>query len=182
MIGVRPATSTALAAAALRSELTQAAAHVAADIGVMSDLQVGYAGSSIALTGRMVAAGTLVALALALFGVIGVVREGLARRTREIGLRIALGARGHEVVRLTAREVALTILGGALVGLGLVIVVDRTLSSVLFPYVPRLTSGVLDPPVLSAAVALVVAVGVATAAVTASGAAKVDPAVALRSD
>jgi predicted permease len=183
MIGVRPATSTALAAAALRSELTQAAAHVAADIGVMSDLQVGYAGSSIALTGRMVAAGTLVALALALFGVIGVVREGLARRTREIGLRIALGARGHEVVRLTAREVALTILGGALVGLGLVIVVDRTLSSVLFgAYVPRLTSGVLDPPVLSAAVALVVAVGVATAAVTASGAAKVDPAVALRSD
>ena len=184
-LGARPTSSTAAAREALRSELARVAPTLPIEVGTMAALQVarGYAGSSIALTGRMVAAGTVIALLLAVLGIVGVVREGLSRRTREIGLRMALGARAPQVIGVTAWESASTALAGIALGLAVIFPLDQVLSSVVFDSdVSRLTQGVLDPRVLATAALVVVVVAATTAVIAAGRAAGVDPAVALRSE
>ncbi len=185
MIGVRPRTSTSLAAEAIATELQAVAPSLSSEISTMATLQVreGYSGRTIADTGRMVGAGVAIAVLLAVLGIVGVVSEGLSRRTREIGLRMALGARRHEVVGLTARESVLTALSGVALGLLAIMPLDRALSGVVFGYdVQRLTDGALDPRVLTVSTLVVVAVTTIAAVVSATRATRVDPGVALGSE
>jgi putative ABC transport system permease protein len=186
MIAVRPSTSTAAAAQALRNELAAAAPDLPIQsLGTMQSLQVanGYSGRSILLTGRLVAGGVLVALALALLGILGVARESLARRTRELGLRIALGARLWQIVGVAARESVTTALIGVALGLAVIFPLNAGLSSLVFGYdVRRLTRGVLDPFVLGIAASVVVIVACAAAIAAAAKAVGIDPAEALRSE
>jgi ABC-type antimicrobial peptide transport system permease subunit len=155
-------------------------------VGTMTALQVrdGYAGSLISMTGRMVGAGTVIALLLAAFGIVAVVREGVTRRTREIGLRVALGARAHQVVGIAALESALTTSLGVALGLAVLYPLGDALSGLaLFRFeVDRLTEGVLALPVLGVAIATVVAGAAVTAVASAVKATRIDPAEALRSD
>jgi predicted permease len=185
MVGVRPALSTGLAAEALRAAFADVAPSLAVDVGTMTSLQVtnSYAGAAIALTGRLVATGMVVATLLALFGVVGVLAEALTRRTREIGIRRALGATKARIVAITAREVVTTVGLGITVGLLALFFLDRTLGSVLFDYyTQRLTTGVIDPPALAATAALVGAAAMLTALAASRRAATIDPAVALRNE
>ncbi|MEJ7811456.1 MAG: ABC transporter permease [Gemmatimonadaceae bacterium] len=115
-----------------------------------------------------------VALALAALGVYGVVSFAVAQRTREIGIRVALGATRGDVLRLVVGQgVALAVAGGA-AGLLVALTATRVLRSLLYGVAP-------SDPVTFAAIALLLAAAVVAASwIPARRAAGTPPAVALR--
>jgi putative ABC transport system permease protein len=118
----------------------------------------------------------LVALLLAALGLYGLVAHSVGRRTREIGLRVTLGARPADVVRLVLREGLLPALAGTALGTLTALGAARLLTSLLFGVSP--TDGVT----LACAAALLVAVSLLAAALPARRALAVEPATALRQD
>ena len=128
---------------------------------------------------QRIAAGLLgafgvVALLLAAVGLYGVVAFAVAQRTREIGIRVALGAQSREVLRLMLRQ-GMTLAGiGLLVGLPLSFVAGRLVSGFL------LGAGAADPFVFIAAAAALALVTLVASYVPARRASRVDPMVALR--
>jgi len=117
-----------------------------------------------------------VALLLAALGVFGVVSYGVARREREIGLRMALGARPADVTRLVTvgamKPAVIGAVGGGLAGLSL----GQALSGLLYQTSPR------DPWTLGAVALVLLGITYAAAAWPARRAARVDPMVALRAE
>lgn len=114
------------------------------------------------------------ALLLATVGVYGVMAFSVSQRTREVGVRVALGALQQQVVRLFLREgMRLTAIGIA-IGLGLSIAVAKVLSSVFFGITPG------DALTFGGVAALLALVALAACWVPARRAAKVDPMRALR--
>jgi predicted permease len=122
--------------------------------------------------------GSFAALALLLagLGLYGALAQGVARRTREIGVRMALGARAGDVVRLFAGEgVALAAVGLG-IGLALALALSGAIRPLLFGVAPH------DPATLAAVALLLLAVAAAAAALPARRAARVDPSHALRQE
>jgi putative ABC transport system permease protein len=117
-----------------------------------------------------------VAVTLAAVGVYGLVSFTVAQRTREIGLRMALGAQRRRVVGEVVRRGLLLCVAGAALGLGAAALVGRFVDSLLFGTSP------LDPVVLGAAVLLLLACGGVSLVVPALNAAAVDPARTLRAE
>ena len=116
------------------------------------------------------------ALVLALVGVYGVVSYAVARRTREVGIRISLGARPGEVVRLLMRDgFTLVGVGGAL-GLLIALLAARVLRTVLYGIEP------IDPLTFTVGPVLLLAIGALAAWVPAQRASRVDPARVLKGD
>ena len=115
-------------------------------------------------------------LLLAGIGLYGVLASAVARRTREIGLRLALGARGRDVAALFGRETATLVLAGATLGGLLAFTCARVLEGVLFGVAAT------DPLTLAASVALLAAAAALATATPLWRAARVDPLVALRSE
>jgi putative ABC transport system permease protein len=114
------------------------------------------------------------AVALAMIGVYGIVSYSISQRTNEIGIRVALGARSADVVRLVLRE-ALTLAAIALLlGLAGSLALSRVLQTLLFEVTPT------DPATLAAVCGLVLAVSALAAVVPARRATHIDPMVALR--
>jgi putative ABC transport system permease protein len=114
------------------------------------------------------------ALLLALGGVFGVLAYSVAQRTREIGVRIALGASTTNVLKMVLQQGALTAAIGMAIGLLGCFLLTRFMRSLLFEVGPG------DPLTLAGvALLLVIATGIASY-VPARRAAKVDPMVALR--
>jgi predicted permease len=125
---------------------------------------------------RVIAAAGAMALALAALGLYGVVAFTVARRTREIGVRLALGARPSDVVRLFVKGAARLALVGLACGLPPAFAVTAVLAS-------NLVGGQVGDPVAIAAVTVVLTMVVLIAAyVPARRAVRVDPVVALRSE
>jgi len=116
------------------------------------------------------------ALLLACVGLYGVLSYAVARRTSEIGIRMALGAAPGRIVRMTLAETGLLVAGGALIGIPAAIAASRLVSSRLYGV------GVADPVILSGATAALAVVAMLAAAVPALRAAGVDPVGALRSE
>lgn len=115
-----------------------------------------------------------VALVLAALGIYGVVAHQTAQRTREVGIRLALGARPQDVVRLIVRQ-SMTVVGvGAVLGLAAALAGGRVLAAFLYETTP------LDPWVHAAVVATIGLVGLVASIGPAARAAAVAPAVALR--
>jgi putative ABC transport system permease protein len=114
------------------------------------------------------------ALALAVVGAYGLVAYTVSRRTREIGIRMALGATKREVTRLVLQQTMMPVIAAAVVGLICGAVASRALSAVLFGLSPY------DP--LSFAVVPIVLITIAAVATYGPirRAARVDPMVALR--
>jgi len=129
---------------------------------------------------QRIAAGLLgafgvVALLLAAVGLYGVVAFAVAQRTREIGIRVALGAQGGEVLGLMLRQ-GMTLAGiGLLVGVPLAFVGARLVSAFL------VGSGAADPVVFVGAAGLLAFVTLVASYVPARRASRVDPMLALRS-
>jgi len=129
---------------------------------------------------QRIAAGILgsfgvVALLLAAVGLYGVVAFAVAQRTREIGIRVALGAQSSEVLRLMLRQ-GMTLAGiGLLVGLPLAIGAGKLVSGFL------LGAGAADPLVFIVAAVTLGLVTLVASYVPARRASRVDPIVALRS-
>jgi len=116
-----------------------------------------------------------VALLLAAVGLYGVVAFAVAQRTREIGIRVALGAQSREVLGLMLRQ-GMTLAGiGLLVGIPLAVVVAKLVSGFL------VGAGAADPLVFVGAASLLALVTLAASYVPARRASKVDPMLALRS-
>ena len=116
------------------------------------------------------------ALLLACLGIYGVVSHAVALRTNEIGIRMALGGDAAAVERLVFAQSVVPVAAGLGVGAIASMPVGGLLRSLLFGITPR------DPLSLSAAVALLAAVAVATIYVPARRATRVDPVRALRCD
>ena len=118
----------------------------------------------------------LLGLTLAAVGLYGVVGEGVARRAREIGIRMALGAGRGEVLRLVlARGVRLSVYGAA-AGLLASLALGRVVASFLFGV------GASDPFTLAAVCALLLAVSFVAAYVPARRASRLDPVTATRAE
>jgi len=126
-----------------------------------------------------------IALALAAVGITGVVSYGVARRTREFGIRLALGAQKRDVVALVLRQTLRPVAWGAAVGLSGAVAASVLLARlVLSAEMPDFTYGAGAFPVATFAGALGVLLAVIALAawLPARRAAKVDPVVALRAE
>jgi putative ABC transport system permease protein len=122
-------------------------------------------------------------LCLAGIGLYAVVAFAVSRRAREIGIRMALGARSHEVVWTVAKEVAVLVGVGTGVGLFLSLLAIAALRAVTAP-APGISlyRPTADPLALLLIAAFMAAVGLAAASMPAWRAARTDPATALRRD
>lgn len=117
-----------------------------------------------------------VAFVLALIGVYGLLSYGVSRRTREIGLRMAIGADTTAVARLVAIGSAWTLVAGLAVGIAGALAASRSLGALLFEIEPG------DPATLAAVAVLVMVAGAGATLVPLWRATRVDPVSALRQD
>jgi len=118
----------------------------------------------------------LLALALSGIGIYGVLSFAVSRRTREIGIRMALGARPLEVSRMVLRESAMLAACGFAIGGAGAAVLAGMAEVLLYGVTPT------DPAAFGLALALLVTVAFASAVVPAYRAARLDPAATLRSE
>lgn len=118
----------------------------------------------------------LIALLLAALGIYAVMSQAVQLRTRELGIRIAVGASNESVIGLIIRRGAIVAGLGLLAGLGLALGVTRYLRSFLFEIEPT------DPLTFAAIAVLLSIVALAACWFPARRATKVDPLVALRSE
>ena len=117
-----------------------------------------------------------VALLLGAVGTYGVVAHAVTRRRREIGVRLALGARSADVLRMVLGDGLRLALGGALLGVIGAAALTRLAGSLLYGVSPT------DPPIFAGVTALMLLVALAATLIPARRASRVDPTVAMRSE
>jgi ABC-type antimicrobial peptide transport system permease subunit len=118
----------------------------------------------------------LVAVVLCAVGLYGVLANAVSRRTKELGVRLALGAAPRRIVQLVLREAVLLAFLGVAVGIPCVPLIGHGIRSLLFGVQPS------DWQSVSAAVAVLLAIALLAAWLPARRAARIDPLVALRAE
>jgi len=118
----------------------------------------------------------VLALVLAVVGVSGVLAYAVTRRTREIGVRMALGARPREIASLVGRQAALLVGAGLVIGIAAAFASSKLVEDQLFGVVPN------DPWTFAGVAAVLIVAAACAAYVPARRAATVDPLVALRAE
>jgi putative ABC transport system permease protein len=116
------------------------------------------------------------ALGLAAMGVYGVMAFAVTQRTHEIGVRVALGARRADVLRLVLAQALQLLLVGIGIGLPAALLLARTLRSQLYGVAPA------DPIAFGGTIAVLSAIALLAAWLPARRAARIDPMIALRAD
>ena len=119
---------------------------------------------------------SVAAVLLASVGIYGVMAQMTAERRHEIGIRVALGARSDQVLRMVFRQGLKTVVFGVVLGMGLAIVVGHLMATQLYQVSPR------DPVTFLATPILVVAVAMTANLIPARRAMRVDPVRALQAE
>ena len=117
-----------------------------------------------------------VALLLAAIGIFGVLSYAVSQRTREIGIRMALGAPGRTVVNLIVRQAMILVVSGVIAGTTAALFVSQTMTKMLFGVTPT------DPVTFAGVAAVLVGVALFASYLPARRATRVDPIVALRAE
>jgi ABC-type antimicrobial peptide transport system permease subunit len=117
-----------------------------------------------------------IGLFLAALGLFGVTSYAVTQRTRELAVRIALGARREELLRMVLREALLLAKTGMATGLTYALLLSRVLSTLLYSLSPR------DPLTLGGVALLLLATTLLAGYLPARRATRVDPAIALRAE
>jgi len=144
------------------------------DIRTLED-RVASAGAQARFSATLLVAFALVALLLAVMGIYGVMSFAVAQRTRELGVRMALGATRQQVVGMVLGESLRLAVAGLCIGVAAAIAVTRALRSMLFEV------STTDPPTYIIMALLLLATTLVAGWLPARRAARVDPAGALRS-
>ncbi len=111
---------------------------------------------------------------LACIGLYGVMAHGVARRTNEIGIRMALGAQGGDIAWMVLRETLFLVVAGLVLGVPTAMLAARLISNQLFGLNPG------DPLTLISAAVVLSVVALLAGYVPARKASRVDPLIALR--
>jgi putative ABC transport system permease protein len=130
--------------------------------------------SGVEASARMMLVFGVIALTLAAAGIFAVMAYSVSRRTHEIGVRMALGARRFDVLRLVVMSALKMAVIGLTIGVGAALLLTRAISSALFGVIR------IDPPVFILLTALLAVVAAVAAYVPARWATKIDPMQALR--
>jgi len=126
------------------------------------------------LFARLCTAFALLSLAIACVGLYATTSYAVARRTSEIGIRMALGARSETVVRMVLRDVLMMAIAGLAIGLPAALGASKLIESLLFGVKPG------DPWALSTALAILLTAALAAGYLPAWKASKTDPMLAVR--
>jgi len=118
----------------------------------------------------------LIALMLAAIGLVAVIGQSVSQRTKEIGVRMAIGAVANDIRRMILREGMLPVAIGTILGLTFSLAVNRILQSQLVGVAPN------DPVTMTGATVVLIVVALLACQIPARRAMNVDPAVALRHD
>jgi putative ABC transport system permease protein len=124
----------------------------------------------------LVGAFAALALILSAVGLYGVIAYAVARRTREIGIRVAVGARRKDVIALVLIETGGPVLVGVIAGIAAALAMGRLLGSLLYRVAPG------DPAVLAMTAAAMCVAALAACSIPMLRALRVDPMIALRCD
>jgi putative ABC transport system permease protein len=163
-------------AAAVRHAITEVDPGLSIGEVRTMDAIVGAARSREAFVGALLLLAAAVSLFLGVVGIYGSVAHVVRHRTREIGIRLALGARPAEVIRTVVTGSMRAVLIGAALGLGVALAAAGMLSTLLFGVAPR------DPLVITAVTALLLSAAGAAALLAARSATRVAPLLAMRTD
>jgi predicted lysophospholipase L1 biosynthesis ABC-type transport system permease subunit len=125
---------------------------------------------------RLCTAFAILALVIACVGLYGAVSYSVARRTNEIGIRMALGAQRGGVVRMVLRDVLVLTAIGLSVGLAVALATTRLVASFLYGLKPN------DPTALALAVVILSSAALVAGYLPARNASRIDPVTALRID
>ena len=173
---VRAAGEPAALASAVRHELAQMDRNVPLSDVRTLDAVLGRVSAAPRLRTLLVGGFAVLAVVLALVGVYGVVGYLVSQRTREIGVRLALGARGGEVLGMLVRQGMRPVLAGVAVGIAAAVVASRLLAGMLFGVAPT------DVATYAGAATLLAAAALVATLVPARRATRIDPVAALRLD
>jgi putative ABC transport system permease protein len=124
----------------------------------------------------LMAAFAALALLLAMVGIYGVISYSVTQATQEIGIRMALGARPGDVLRIVLGYAGGLMAAGLAIGLGAALGTGRVLATQLFEVRPT------DPVTLAGVAAMLLATGLIACAIPAARAMRVDPLIALRNE
>ena len=142
----------------------------------MMDDRFGEATWRTRMSAWLLGAFSVLALILAAVGIYGVVSQTVAQRSRELGVRVALGASGTDILRLVLTRVAAFAAAGVALGLVLAVPALRVLKTLLYEVRPG------DPIVLTSLALTLLLVAVAAAYIPARRASRTDPLAALRAE
>ena len=170
---------TTVESARVLSAVRRAIGHVDASLPVLTarplEEQMAPLTAQDRTTARLAVVFACVALTLAAIGLYGVLSYGIARRTAEIALRIALGAQPSRVIAMILRETAGVVIAGLVAGAALAYLASRLIGSRLYGVAPQ------DPLTLMLAAGLLLVVAIGAAYLPAQKASRLDPMTALRS-
>jgi putative ABC transport system permease protein len=125
---------------------------------------------------RLISTFSVLALFLAAIGIYGVLAYAVTERTREIGIRMALGAKKSHITRMLLKRTLVLVLAGVALGGCGALVLTRVLGKFLFEVKPN------DPATFLSVAVILAATGILAGLLPAQRASRVDPVVALRSE
>jgi predicted permease len=173
---IRTATETAPVLASARKSIQRVDAALPIMSAVSIEEQMAPLTAQDRTTALLAVVFGCIALTLAAIGLYGVLSYGIARRSREIAMRIALGAQPGRVIAMILRETIGLVIAGLVAGAGLAYAASRLITSQLYGIAPQ------DPLTLVLATGLLLLVALSAAYLPARRASRLDPMAALRQE